>query len=159
MIFAQYLDNHLKDFDETCSKVRQNEYKSDGLRYSGSCQLKSIKIDLNLWMIQCSSIQISGGHISSCLFSIGPFFRNDVIALVRKYYSDQLIDTYRRQGGCGLGKIFRFSLFSHNLYSCLVRYGGPGTSESKNIEQSPRNGSTKLARGTFLVILPLIWPN
>ena len=27
MIFAQYLDNYLKDFDETCSEVRQNGYK------------------------------------------------------------------------------------------------------------------------------------
>ena len=44
MIFAQYLDNHLKDFDATCSEVRQNGYKSDGLRYSGSYQAKSIKI-------------------------------------------------------------------------------------------------------------------
>ena len=76
MIFAQYLDNHLKDFDATCSEVRQNGYKSDGLRYSGSYQPKSIKIDLNLWMIQCSHIQISGVHISSCLFYRQLHFRS-----------------------------------------------------------------------------------
>ena len=65
MIFAQYLDNYLKDFDETWSEVRQNRYKSDGLRYLGYYQTKSIKIDLNLWMIQCSHIQFSGVHVSS----------------------------------------------------------------------------------------------
>ena len=66
MIFAQYLDNHLKDFDETWSEVRQND--TDSLRYSGSYQPKSMKTDLDLWMIQCSHIQFSGVHISSCLF-------------------------------------------------------------------------------------------
>ena len=29
MIFAQSLEKYLKDFDETCSEVRQNGYRSD----------------------------------------------------------------------------------------------------------------------------------
>ena len=69
MIFAQYLDKHLKDFDATCSEVRQNGYKSDGLTYSGSYQPKSIKIDLNLWMIQCNHIYLLFIIISDPFFS------------------------------------------------------------------------------------------
>ena len=65
---AQYLDNHLKDFDENWSEVRQNEYQKDGLRYLR--QPKSFKIDLNLWMTEYSHIQISGVHINSCLFNL-----------------------------------------------------------------------------------------
>ena len=40
MIFPQYLHNHLKDFDETCSEVRKNGCKGlcgcDGLHLRGS---------------------------------------------------------------------------------------------------------------------------
>ena len=58
MIFAQYLDNHLKYFDETWSEVRQNGYKSDAKDFM--VKFKPIlkifrpidsKMDQNLWMI------------------------------------------------------------------------------------------------------------
>ena len=90
MIFAQYLDNHLKDFDETWSEVRQNGYKSDGLRYSGSYQPKFIKIDLNLWMIQCSHIQISGVHISCCLFGLVEDDQQSKVGGYGHHYANEL---------------------------------------------------------------------
>ena len=59
MIFGQYLDNYLKDLDETWSEVRQNGYKSDAK--DSMVKSKPIlkifrpidsKMDQNLWMIQ-----------------------------------------------------------------------------------------------------------
>ena len=58
MIFAQYLDNHWKDFDQTWSEVRQNGYKSVAKDFM--VKFKPIlkifrpidsKMDQNLWMI------------------------------------------------------------------------------------------------------------
>ena len=58
MIFGQYLDNYLKDLDETWSEVRQNGYKS--VAKDSMVTFKPIlkifrpidsKMDQNLWMI------------------------------------------------------------------------------------------------------------
>ena len=84
MIFAQYLDNHLKDFDQTCSEVRHNGYKSDGLRNSGSYQPKSIKINLNLWMIQYS---ILGGPHKFLLVCLTLFCDNGAQPVVFRVFN------------------------------------------------------------------------
>ena len=55
--------------------MRQNGYKSDGLRYSGSnsYQPKAIQDGLDLWMIQCSHIQFSGVYIHSLKIGVENF--------------------------------------------------------------------------------------